>query len=161
MAITKRCVLGISPGTRIIGIAIIQDGELVEWKVRTFRERWSSEKRKAMLGAIRQLCEYYSVGMIAVKKVDPLRSSPEHDRLVRDFTQQAKRYGIKVRHFSLSELDIATPGHKRKTKRVIAEKVAEMHPEVRHEYIKERNNRKEYYIKMFEAIAIAENWKIE
>lgn len=154
---TEKCVLGISPGTRVIGIAILQNGELIEWKVKTFSERWSKDKRKAILETVKALCTYHEVSLLSIKKVDPLRSSPELDRLVEDLIEQAKDHKINVQLFSLSDLDYGLREGKRQTKRKLSEQIAEKYPEVKHEYLKERNNRREYYTKMFEAIALAEN----
>ena len=156
-----KAVLGISPGTRVVGLAVIRDGELVEWKVKTFKETWSTEKRKAILGTIRRLCQYHTVGALCIKKIDPLRSSPQLDRLMRNFVKQAKRYGIKAQLYSLSDLDYDLRTGKRQTKDKLAEQVAEHHPEVKDAYLRERNNRREYYTKMFEAIAMAEQYKEE
>ena len=156
-----KALLGISPGTRIIGLAVIHDGELVEWKVKTFKETWSRAKRMAILEMIHRLCEYHNVGVLSVKKIDPLRSSPQLDRLLRNLIKQAKRYGIKVKLYSLSELDYDLRTGKRQTKDMLGEQVAEKHPEVKDAYLRERNNRREYYTKMFEAIAMAERYRDE
>jgi hypothetical protein len=154
---TEKCILGISPGTRVVGIAVLLNGELIEWKVKTFSERWSSEKRKAILETVKALCAYHNIGLLSIKKVDPLRSSKELDRLIRSLVKQAKRQEIKVRLFALSQLDYGMRSGRRQTKRRLSEDVVERYPEVKHEYLKERNNRQEYYTKMFEAIALAEN----
>jgi len=156
-----KAVLGISPGTRVLGFAVIHEGELIDWRVKSFKETWSKQKRDAILEAVHRLCEYHNVGVISLKKVDPLRSSPQLDRLLRNLIKQAKRYGIKVRQYSLSELDYGLRTSKRQTKDSIAEQVAEKHPELKRTYLQERNNRREYYTKMFEAVAMAEQLKDE
>ncbi len=152
-------VLGISLGTRVIGLAVIRRGELVEWKVKSFKETWSSEKRKAILDMIHRLCEYHNVGILSVKKIDPLRSSPQLDRLMRNLVKQSKRYGVKIKLYSLAELDYDIRSGRKPTKDDLTEQVASKHPELKHEYLRERNNRREYHTKMFEAVAMAEVYK--
>lgn len=149
-------VLGISPGTRVIGLAVIHNGELIEWRVKTFQESFSKAKMLAILEIIRRLWEYHDVGIVAIKKIDPLRSSPQLDRLMRNLVKHAKRHGVKVKLYSLLELDYDLQTGKQSPKGALAEQVAEKHAELRQAYLRERNNRKEYYIKMFEAVAIAE-----
>jgi len=151
-----KAVLGISPGTRTVGLAIIRNGELVEWKVKTFKETWSMDKRKAILATIHALCGYHGIGTIALKKVDPLRSSPELDLLVAAIMRQAARNGVTVKQYSLSDLDFDLETGKKQTKKDLNGHVAEQHPELRKEYLRERNNRREYHTKMFEAVAMAE-----
>jgi Holliday junction resolvasome RuvABC endonuclease subunit len=154
-----KVVLGISPGTRVLGLAVIRDGELAEWRVKGFKETWSSEKHRNILSTIHKLCEYHGVRILSVKKIDPLRSSPQLDRLIRNLIKQAKRHGIKVIQYSLSDLDYNLRTGKKQTKDNISAQVAEKHQEVRNEYLRERNNRREYYTKMFEAIAMAEQYR--
>jgi RNase H-fold protein (predicted Holliday junction resolvase) len=148
--------LGISLGTRSLGLAVMESGELVEWKVKSFKERWSGEKRTAILSSVWQLCDYYDVCLLVVKKINPLHSSPQLDRLMRTLIRESKRHGVKVKLLSLAELDYDLRSKKKQTKANVAEQVAEKHPELRAEYLKERNRQREYYTKMFEAVALAE-----
>ena len=154
-----KALLGISPGTRVVGLAVIQKGVLVEWKVKTFKEMWSCSKRKTILATIDRICEYHGIQVIAIKKIDPLRSSRPLDKLVDAIIKQAERNSIKIRQYSLSDLDYDLNTGKKQNKSELSEKVADKHPEVRKEYLQEQNNRKEYYTKMFEAIAMAEQYK--
>ena len=148
-----KTLLGISPGTRILGIAVVKNGELVEWRVKTFREKWSRDKEGAILSIIEKICAYYEIQVVSIKKIDPLYSSPQLERLQQTIVRMAKRRHIKVVQYSLSDLDF----EKRNTvKESISEHVANRHPELRQELLRERNNRREYYTKMFEAIAMAE-----
>jgi hypothetical protein len=154
-----KALLGISPGTRVVGLAVIQKGVLVEWKVKTFKEMWSGDKRRAIIATIDRVCEYHGIQVLALKKIDPLKSSPQLDRLVGSILKRAKLNGIKVCQYSLSDLDYDLQMGKKQNKSELTEKVASKHPEVQKEYLLERNNRKEYYTKMFEAIAMAEQYK--
>jgi len=154
-----KVILGISPGTRVMGLAVLRHGELVEWKVKTFKEMWSREKRKAILSTIKRLCEYHAVDVLVLKKVDPLRSSPQLDRLINNIATQAMKQRIKVVYYSLADLDFDLRTGSKPTRDGIAEKVVERHPILRPEYHKERNNRKEYHMKMFEAVAMAERYR--
>jgi hypothetical protein len=156
-----KALLGISPGTRIVGLAVMYKGELLEWKVKTFRERWSAKKQKAILATIGRLCDYHGIQAIAVKKVDPLRSSPQLDGLVAAIATLAEGKHIKLWQFSLSDLDYDVRNKKKQTKGDLSEQVADKHPELRRQYLRERNNRNDYHTKMFEAIAMAERGRDE
>ena len=149
-------LLGISPGTRIIGIAVIIKGELVEWKVKSFKEKWCREKQTAILSIIEKLIEHYDVKVLSLKKIDPLKSSKQLDSLVVAIEKLGKNKGIEVKGYSLADLDYGNRSGKRDGKVKLTEKIVEKYPELKKEYFKERNNRRDYYTKMFEAIAIAE-----
>lgn len=147
-----KVVLGISPGTRVIGLSVMRDGELIEWRVRSFKDKWSPRKRHIILSVIAKLCGYYEVNMIALKKVDPTKSSKELDRLIESIIRQSNRSNLAIECFSLDELQ----NELRRSKKKLAEAVTRRYPELKAMYIKESNNRTEYYAKMFEAIAISE-----
>ena len=154
-----KALLGISPGTRVIGLAVMHKGELIEWRVKTFKQKWSWDKQNAILATIDRLCDYYKIGTVSLKKVDPLRSSPELDKLYSGILKQAQKNHIEVAQYSLSDLDHDARTGKKQTKEGLTEKVVEKHPELKHQYLRERNNRREYYTKMFEAVAMAELYK--
>ena len=147
--------LGISPGTRTMGLAVIRDGELIEWRVKTFKGIWSKEKLKYILRAIEKMCDYYRVTAVAMKKVDPLRSSKQLDVLTNNLIAHAKKKHLRIATYSLPELMKVTGRKQKNTHNAIAECVVEIYPGLRREYIKERNMEREYYSKMFEAVLSA------
>jgi hypothetical protein len=75
---------------------------------------------------------------------------------MRNLIRLCKRHGVKVQQYSLSDLDYDLRTGKPQNKGQLVDQVVERHPKVKHEYLRERNNRAEYYTKMFEAIAMAE-----
>lgn len=144
-------VLGISLGTRVIGMAIFYKGDLLEWKIKTFKYHWSVTKQQHILAALDRFCTAYRVSVIKIKKLDPLRSSKQLDNLLCVFIHQSEKRGIRVCIHSLSELD-----YDARTKTQLSEQVSRRHPELMKKYLQARANRSEYYTKMFEAIALAE-----
>ena len=62
----ENTILGISPGTRFIGIAILADGKLVNWQVRSFPGEWSDEKLRVILAAIDTVIVRYRIEQVTV-----------------------------------------------------------------------------------------------
>ncbi len=154
MALSK-AILGISPGTRTMGIAVIRDGELVESRVKTFKGTWSKSKLAYILGVIEKVWEYYGITEVVIKKVDPIKSSKQLEVLTNRTIRQMTQKGMKMNMYSIYDLNAATGSKKRHLHSSIAEYVLEIYPGLRGEYLKERNNRREYYSKMFEAVLCA------
>jgi Holliday junction resolvasome RuvABC endonuclease subunit len=144
-------ILGISPGTRTVGLAVIRDGRLVEWRVKTFPKKWSKGKLQHIQKALTQTCEYYGISLMAIKKIDPAKSSRKLDRLVSSIQSLAQKRKIRVRYYTIHDLYDRT-GNAKRRKGQIAEYVLEQYSELRTEYLKERNNKRQYYAKMFEAV---------
>jgi len=148
-------MLGISPSTRTMGLAVLRRGELIEWRVKTFKGVWSKEKLAYILTAIEKICEYYQVTSVAIKKVDPRRSSPQLEVLTSHLTSFAKEKRFGLAAYSLPELMEATGRQQRNLHYAIEECMLKKYPIVRKEYQKERNNKRQYYAKMFEAVLCA------
>jgi len=146
-------ILGISLGTKLIGVAVMRDGELIEHRVRTFKKRWSKDKEKTILTYIEKLIEYYSVSHVALKTPDPLKSSKRLDQLNENVKEIVQKK-TELHNYSLPtvKLGLAIKSH---NKNSFMEQIAERYPELRKIYLKEINNRHSYYERMFEAIGVA------
>jgi len=154
MADTK-AILGISSGTRSIGLAMMRNGDLVDWKVKTFKGEWSKDKLEYILRQLDAICRYYSVTAIALKKVDPSKGSRQLEVLTAGIIKLARRKRIPIDTYTIHDLHSVADGRYRSAKKSIAEFVLDTYPTLRREYLRERNNKREYYTKMFEAVVCA------
>lgn len=150
--VASRAILGISPGTRTMGLAVIRDGELIEWRVKTFKGRWSKEKLRYILNAVGKMCNYFGVTGLAIKKIDPIKASTQLELLTNRLTAQVQKKGMRIRTYSIHDLNEVTGRKQRNLHHAIAEYVLEIYPGLQLEYLRERNGKREYYSKMFEAV---------
>jgi Holliday junction resolvasome RuvABC endonuclease subunit len=147
-------ILGISPGTRSVGLAMMRAGELVEWRIKTFKGSWTHGKLKDILFVLTRYIEEHNVKMVALKKPDIHRSSPGLDQLASELTVWAKMNRIKVASFTLDEMKKRFSNEKNSSKAEMIKKVALQYPELYSEYNKEQEKKNTYYKKMFEAIIL-------
>ena len=145
-------IVGISPGTRSLGIAVFREKQLIDWTVKSFKGKWNQEKLKHMMTTIERLIEYYAVTAVILKQPDPLRGSKQLDNLVEQLRYLIKKKRLKLKQYSLQDLWFYCGGRGRNIKALIAEKVIEQYVHLKDEYYKERNSDRPYYSKMFEAI---------
>ncbi len=150
-----KTTLGISAGTRLVGIAVVRNRQLIDWKILQFKERWSREKLKRMLNKFNQLYDYYRVSTLALKSADPFRSSPELNALIGSISLNARSKRVKVSQYSLQDLKELSRTKKIRNVEILSEYIVEQYPELRRVYLRERNNENRYYVKVFEAIAAA------
>jgi len=148
-------ILGISPGTRYIGFALFCGSELRDWGVRNIEGRWSKEKMKKTMAIISGLIGQSGTNVLSIKELHPSRSSPNLNRLVGRIKGLAQRNGLRVRQYSIKELEGFFYPKGRINKRKLAEIVASEHPVLFNELDREKTNRNPYYIRMFEAVALA------
>jgi len=148
-------ILGVSPGTRIMGLGVIQNGELVEWQVKTFKGPWSKDKLSFIIGSIQDLCDHFRVSDMALKVVSPLRSSKNLLLLNKGIIEIAEKSKIPLSRFNGEDLKLKEGLQEKHSMNDLMEFVMEKYPVLNREYIRERNNLNPYYLKMFEAIAAA------
>ena len=147
-------ILGISLGTRNIGFALMRNGELKDYGVKCFKQKWTRTKESEILSSIEKLVEYDEATAIALKSPDPIRSSKRLNHLNDRLLKALEKGKVKVCSYSLLTVKIGL-GIKDKRKDGFLWHISELYPELRKPYLKEINNRHSYYDRMFEAIALA------
>jgi hypothetical protein len=145
-------VLGISPGTRSMGIALYSNGMLIDWRVMSFRASWSNAKLKDILYALQSLTEAYTVTRLVIRNPDEVRKSKGLEMVVRGIVDLARRKNIRVKRYSLDDLKRFCSPNRKFTKAAMAKVLAERNEIFHSEYNKELKNKHPYYQKMFEAI---------
>src|SRR4051812_17286372 len=97
-------ILGISPGTRSMGIAIWKGNRLSEWQIKAFKGTWGETKLRDILYTIKELIEHFEVSLLTLKVPNTFHSSDALDRLYLELHRLARNLKVKVKHSSLSEL---------------------------------------------------------
>jgi|DEB19_MinimDraft_2_1074335.scaffolds.fasta_scaffold02255_6 Holliday junction resolvasome RuvABC endonuclease subunit len=156
---TRKTILGISPGTNTMGIALMKGNQLIDWRVKVFEKNWSPQKLDKIINVIHQIINKHNVSAIAIKVVHPNRSSDGLNQLISAIRSLSKNK--KVTLFTCSIWDVKTHCLKdgKTNEGIIVEYVFQKHPELHREYQKEINSKNPYYVKGFEAIAIAHMFK--
>jgi Holliday junction resolvasome RuvABC endonuclease subunit len=127
-------ILGIDPGTRFLGAAVLRGRRLLRYAVHELR---NGERIYDLLGQARsivfQYIERYSPQVVALEKPYVLDS----DRavtlraLVRELRKRSKEFGLSVAELSPEEVRTAIVGSARATKHDVAGTLVERFPELR------------------------------
>lgn len=147
-------ILGISPGTRFIGFAILRDGRLIHAQVRAFHGKWSKSKRNNILKAIDGSLMQHGVTSITVKLPDVLPISRSFHEVIGSLNTLCERKNLKPRYYSLSEIKRKHYGDTKCNVDSLMALVVAAYPELMVEYRKEKTNRNAYYYKLFEAVSV-------
>jgi Holliday junction resolvasome RuvABC endonuclease subunit len=147
-------ILGINPGTRYLGVAIFEGGELLDWGVKVIKGKRSEERTKMAKKIVSLLIDCGGPEVLAIKLLHPARSSKNLKRLVSQIKELSKRRGLKVYQYSIKELEDFFSPEEKINKRKLAEIVALEYPELLPELEKEKSHKNPYHMRMFEAIAL-------
>lgn len=154
MAREPKRVLGINPGTRYLGLAVFHGSELLDWRVKTFKGKWTKEKGNKILNAIRDQIDFHGINAISIKKLHPSRSSKNLKLLVSRIKAFARRKRIKVRSYSIKELERFFLADEKWNKRNMIEEIARRCPDLYPDLQKEKSHRNPCYFRIFEAVAV-------
>lgn len=152
----NQVILGIIPGTRYLGVAVLHDGELRDWRIKTFKGKWSSLKKKKISAAIERMIDQYQVTTISLKKFHPSRSSKNLDNLIIEIEELAKSKKLIYSHYSIADIKERFCNKTETNKLTFVELLSKKNPELYSEFVGEHRNQNSYYQRMFEAVAISQ-----
>lgn len=147
--------LSIIPGSRYLAIAVFYDTDLRDWRIKDIREKGIKKRIEKAKGVLADFINRYNPHVLAVKKLDPIRSSRNLDNLTRQIRDFAKRRGLKVYQYTLAEIKASIAPGQRINKRDLAELMVSQYPELLSDFEKEQRNRNAYYLREFEAVALS------
>ncbi len=153
----KTKILAIDPGTRNMGIALFENGELLYHGVKTIRKRRSphenlKEARKTVLRLIRD----FKPQVLAVEKTffANNRNSALLNVLGDEIKAIGKRKGLKVVAFAPSAVKKAISGNGWASKEEVARAVVARYPELKAYLGQDRGWKNRFHSNMFDAVAV-------
>jgi Holliday junction resolvasome RuvABC endonuclease subunit len=150
-------ILAIDPGTRLMGVAILEGGELLYYGVKTIRRPKSPREILAEAARlIQNLITVYRPTALAIEKTFLIQKSASLlVVLAEEIKSEARRAHLEIFEYAPTHVRKRLCQTGKATKRETAERVAEHFPELskllhQHSPFAER-----YYSNLFDAVAIA------
>lgn len=141
-------ILGISPGTRVVGLAVVHNGKLRDMQAREYKDRQS------LKDLILDFIEKYQVGAIAMKVAPSWLLTKSLRTLYGEIRHIADNTGIFLCEYDTQTLRAALPGN-HPNKQSLVGYLTEQFPELEIPYHKAANRRKPHTERLFEAVACA------
>ncbi len=154
MQITTHRILSIIPGTRYLGIAILEGTNLKEWLVKSIKGASITETMRNMKSVCETFIEQYEINVLAIKKLHPARSSQNLFKLISVLKEIGIKKNLTIPEFSIEQIKRSLCYGKANKKQLI-EEVATTYPFLFQELERERRNKNRYFTRMFEAVALA------
>lgn len=146
--------LGLSLNSRLVGLAVLQDETLVEYRVKQFKEHWNPEKLTRMLTAIADYINEFNVSDVAV--LLPLRHYTNSETKTLLLKLPALCKGQHVAFFTYTTKNFTVFSQQgRAKKKALMQALSFLYPELSLARKRELTNKKQYYSKLFEAVAVA------
>jgi hypothetical protein len=143
-------VFSVSLGTREIGVAILNQGQLIHWQTHSFHGVWSDEKLEAILKRCDRYIIQYRVGHVVIKIPPITHLSKTYLTLLKRLSDLVQERDCMVACNTKADLkgmvsDITNP-------QTLMSYVTLHHPILLPEQAQELAAKRPYHIKMFEAV---------
>lgn len=146
-------ILAVNPGTKYLGLAVFEGPDLVYWVIKAFKGKWSNKKKENITKSLLVFIHRYDISVLTLKNQNKAINSQNIDDLKNAIKALAKNEKIKLQYYSLSDIKQNFTVTSKVNKMDIAGIVANRYPFLNSYIQKERKNKHEYFIRMFEAIA--------
>ncbi len=145
--------IGISIGTRSIGIAVFEKRRLEEWQIKSFKEKMSTGKLWMISDSVLKLMQDYGCTEVVFKTPNKCQTYTNVALLKKHLIKTLTEYNYSVYFYSISEIKTAL-GVSIKNKKKLLEWSVRTYKNLEKAYEKEQEIKNCYYIKLFEAVAV-------
>jgi len=133
----------------------LDGSELLDWRIKALEGKWSEEKIKKAVEILSDLLDQYEPNALVIKKLHPSRRTENLLRLANKIKDFARRKKLKVYQYSIKEVEKLFIESEKLNKRNLIEAMVKLYPILHHDLSKERSQKNAYYIRAFEAVALA------
>lgn len=147
--------LGISTNTRLLGLAVMKAGSLVEYRIHLHKSSWSPAKARLILKSLEPCVLKYSIKKVVLSIPPEYYQTDRFRYLVREMKTYFTARGIQVNTKKPEAFHRLYPPGRRRTRKGLMDVLVERFPQLTYCYRKELRNKNKYYIKLFEAVAAA------
>ncbi len=148
-------VLGISTNTRLLGTAIIHKGLLTEYQVRLYKASWSPSKATRIITSLEPCVRRYCITEVILSIPPRHHQTAAFRELIGVIKTFCKERSIAVHTKTMSQVYSLCPADGWKTRNALMQVLVQRFPQLLYYHKKELRNKNKYYIKMFEAVAVA------
>lgn len=147
--------LGISTNTRLLGLAIINEGALVDYSIHLHKSPWSASKANKIITSLEPCARQYCITSVVLSIPHEFHQTKEIKCLLARIREHFEAKRIPVYDKSPKEVYTLCPPGQKKTKKTLMQALTLMFPQLSLAQYKELRNKSKYYYKVFEAVAVA------
>jgi hypothetical protein len=150
----KYKILAVNPGWRYLGIAVFDEYELREWRLKCLPAIPQKRKLEKVTNILVDYIKRYDLNVLAIKKIHSSRSSSNLESMVIHLMNHCMKKGLLAFTFSLNDVETFLSPQEKINKKRLVEIVVSEYPDLLNEMNRERQNRNPYFLRLFEAVAL-------
>ena len=153
----KKRILAVDPGTREMGVAVLEGGTLLYHGVKTFRKFPSpQEQLRQARTVVARLIRDFRPGVLVIEKtfIGKNRCAALLNALSKEIAALGRRHGIGVMSIAANTVKKAVTGNGWTSKAEVAKAVAARYPTLKAYLPPGRKWKQEWHYNMFDAVAL-------
>ncbi len=154
-------IIGLSLGSRNVGVAVLKNGELRECRVKLIRASTPAERLTKLRNILTKLITHYKPARLALKSIHPSRSSQLLRQAVNEVTRVTSDNKLALRSYSLVDLKDEAGQTRKANKKLLARACTVEHPILTQAFSHPSAFRLDYHMRAFEALAAAQRCRRE
>ena len=147
--------IGISLGTKTIGVAILFGKELIKWNAHTYPGRWNSKKSKVIINSLSKIFTTYEPTIVAVKVPRDFNLDENINPLIGTINVLAQNFKIRTKYYTLEELKSHYCPNEEINQATLLECIVDRYSELANIYRNSFAGDRAYYAKLIEAVGVA------
>lgn len=148
-------ILGLSVNARMLGLAVISRDLLLDYHFRLRKDLWTPRKREIILASLQPWFNQYNIKSVALTIPYEKQTSTQTKKLLESIKEYFSKRKIQLCSYPAQALHSFCKEVKTKTKKEMMREITLRYPELSYLYRKEMANKNKYYVKLFEAVAVA------
>ncbi len=139
----------------MLGLAVISGNVLVDFHLQPKMGTWTPRKKEQILASLQPWFSSYNIKSIALSIPYEKQTSSQTKEVLESFKTHFAEKDIPFHPYPPKAFRTFFDKAKPKAKKEMLRNLALQYPELEKYYEKERRNKNKYYIKLFEAVAVA------
>lgn len=148
-------ILGISTNTRLLGLAIISEGRLLDYSIRLDKSPWSPSKVTQIITSLEPCVRQYSIKMVVLSMPYHYHQTDAFKTVHTALERYCKTEKLAFTTFPAESFYLLSGEKEKRSKKAVMYSLTCLFPQLSYCFQKEMKNKKKYYTKLFEAIAAA------
>jgi hypothetical protein len=147
--------LGLSFSTRMLGMSIFKENMLMDYFLKLHKAKWSIEKQEFILASLASCLAHYAVTDVVILMPEKHCLTDDFNKLFAAIQSFFEEYGLSTVLYDVKEVYLRFGSPVKRTRNSLMKRMAIFYPELDKYYAKELTNKNKYYVKLFEAVAVA------
>lgn len=147
--------LGISTNTRLLGLAIIKQNALVDYSIHLHKSSWSAWKANEIVTSMEPCVRQYCINSVVLSIPHEHHQTKELKILFKKIKEYFDQKKIPFYERTAEKIYSEYLPNQKKTKKALMQVLTLQYPQLTLCFHKEIRNKSRYYMKVFEAVAVA------